>query len=91
MIDIFGQEIKRTRTPLVIPENSKPYMPSNGTDGEIFMEGNCFKCKKYWGCTILSNSFRVIYDNNGKMKTPKQWVTLEDGNDVCLSFKQRGK
>lgn len=43
----------------------KYYMPSNGTEGMIFMAEFCDKCYKQPNCTILTNS--MVLD-----KEPKQ-------------------
>lgn len=57
----------------------KPYMPSNGTEGEIFKDEYCYQCYKERQCTILLGAFTG--------KQPKQWVVGDDGIPVCTSFK----
>ena len=56
---------------------TRPYIPSNGTEGEIFMSEYCYKCYKYSGCTILTGS---MVD-----KQPKQWI-YKDDRPTCTSF-----
>jgi uncharacterized protein (DUF2237 family) len=89
MQDLFG-EVKRTRKPLVIPECSKPYMPSNGFEGSIFIDYNCTDCRKFSSCTILTRSFHLKRGKDGNIKRPiNQWVTLQNGDNVCLSRKEK--
>jgi len=33
------------------------YRPSNVTEGDMFMDGLCFRCKKEKACQILSDTF----------------------------------
>lgn len=56
---------------------TRPYRPSNGTEGDWFMSQWCFKCIKESDCTIL----------NGAMagKQPQQWLQDERG-PRCTSF-----
>jgi len=81
MKNLFGKLIKRVRKTPIIPKNSKPYFPSNGTDGFIFESNNCNKCSKLGHCTILLNAYC------GDRK-PKQWITLDNKN-ICISLKLR--
>lgn len=64
------------------PEDGKPYMPANGTEGEIFIESWCADCahddeenEDY--CDILSNSFFGTQ--------PKEW-TWRNGCGHCSAF-----
>lgn len=82
------------------------YRPSNGTEGEIFIETFCFRCQRdaayqadpenAEGCPILANSFAYgINDPN----YPVEWVrdvgsdvTMIGGNGArCTAFIERGK
>ena len=54
------------------------FYPSNGTEGQIFMEEFCDKCCKKNQCTILLNSLIG--------KHPKQWIYDEKGKSKCTSF-----
>lgn len=56
----------------------KQYIPSNGTEGMMFMAEFCEKCYKYNQCTILTGSLCG--------KQPKQWIYDENYNPVCTSF-----
>lgn len=53
-------------------------MPSNGTEGMIFMDKFCSNCYKESYCTILTNSMVLG-------KQPKQWVYVEN-KPTCTSF-----
>ncbi len=57
---------------------NKPYLPSNGTEGVIFMEKFCDKCYKRYNCTILIKS---LVGNQ-----PKQWVYTNENKPTCTSF-----
>ena len=55
------------------------YFPSNGTEGMIFWDRNCFRCYKEKQCSILTNSLIG--------KEPKQWVYNEEGIPICTSLR----
>jgi hypothetical protein len=64
---------------------NEPYMPSNGTEGEWFMDQFCYRCQKdtinrggFTQCSILGRSFLG--------EQPKQWVYVDD-KPTCTSFK----
>jgi len=65
---------------------NKPYYPSNGTEGMVFVEMWCVKCKRdpasrniksRTSCSILMNSIFI--------GQPKQWVYIDD-KPTCTSF-----
>jgi hypothetical protein len=56
----------------------KLYLPSNATEGDLFMRKFCEKCYKYSNCSILFNSLIG--------KQSKKWVYDESENPKCLSF-----
>lgn len=63
---------------------SKPYRPSNGTEGASFSARFCDRCAKlnlFGGCKILLNA--EIYDIDDK-RYPKQWVY--DPKPTCTAF-----
>ena len=69
----------------------KLYRPSNGTEGEIFMEKFCYQCihddfnnEKY--CEILSDT--MIYDINDS-EYPKEWHYDKNNKPVCAKFNKR--
>jgi len=65
----------------------KPYRPSNGSDGELFMLEFCYRCERYdedTGCPILFAS--MAYDL-GDAEYPKEWVKEDDGSEArCTAF-----
>ena len=69
--------------PILMPECAgKPYQPSNGTEGMMFMERWCDLCTKdneaeEIFCDILTQSFK------GKVK---EWVFDEQGVPKCTAF-----
>lgn len=69
-----------------------PYMPANGTEGEIFQDGWCAHCardaefRRQWeetgnpqvdGCAILAASLRG--------EQPKEWL-FRKGEPICTAF-----
>ena len=68
---------------------NKPYLPSNGTEGMVFDEAWCSRCKRDMafrngvgeGCPILAASFRG---------QPKEWVHDKDGEPTCTAFAPMG-
>lgn len=69
----------------------KPYCPSNGTEGAMFLEYFCEKCKYYGDdepeCDILSKTF--IYDKDNE-QYPKEWIYDEEGNPTCTKYTEEG-
>lgn len=66
--------------------SNKLYRPSNGTEGMIFMEKFCDKCKKNNtgdGCKILADS--LCFEVN-EPEYPKEWVYDENNKPTCTSF-----
>jgi hypothetical protein len=62
----------------------RPYRPSNGTEGEFFIESHCCKCIKDRNedCPILAASFAYNVDEPGY---PKEWVEVDDG-PMCTAY-----
>lgn len=77
---------------------TKPYRPSNGSEGLCFFEKFCFQCgrdEKYhetqegeYGCPILAASF--YYEKDDPLFPGQYWVEDEpDGTGArCLMFVQ---
>lgn len=64
---------------------SKPYRPSNGSEGEGFMEAFCFRCARDGEdspCFILG---RALGHNIGDPDYPPEWVQDEQGSR-CTAF-----
>jgi len=84
-------------TPIKIPKSAgKPYRPSNGTEGEMFMERFCYQCKhdQEWlenetnPCQILNASLFFCIDDK---EYPKEWVFDPGGVPTCTKFEQKLK
>jgi hypothetical protein len=75
----------------------KPFYPSNGMEGMIFMEAFCEQCiHERWihcqeedrdedKCKILSAS---MINQPGDPEYPKEWVYNEKGWPVCTAWKR---
>lgn len=73
----------------------KKYQPSNGTEGEGFMENYCYNCiherwvhrqdedKEEDKCDILSRS--MIHDVKDK-EYPSEWTYDENNRPICTKF-----
>ena len=69
----------------------KLYRPSNGTEGEMFMEQFCYKCvhdKAYQdgtgdSCEIICNTMVYSIDDPNY---PKEWVFDSKGQPKCTKF-----
>ena len=57
---------------------NKPYMPSNASEGFIFMALFCEKCYKEPKCKILPRTMAGVQ--------AKQWVYNSDDEPTCTSF-----
>lgn len=65
------------------------YRPSNGTEGECFMEHHCYHCIHDNGkdkiCDILTRS--MCCDKTDK-EYPEEWTYEESGRATCTSWKK---
>lgn len=67
-------------------DGTYPYQPANGTEGEMFMEQFCYRCKKdeaYWqsegedmGCPII---ILTMTYNPEDAEYPHEWIA----DDAC--------
>ncbi len=48
----------------------KPFQPSNSTEGEMFMERNCYKCKKETDCELI---LAAMVFNIGDKEYPEEF------------------
>ena len=67
------------------------YRPSNGTEGEMFMEMFCYNCKhdgEYKQCDLIALSMVFNVEDD---KYPKEWQYREDGQPLCTKFEKEGK
>lgn len=68
---------------------SKPYRPSNGTEGMDFMEQFCVRCKKDEDerCPILGRTMAYQVD---EPEYPVEWIRDDDGrNPRCTAFEAK--
>jgi hypothetical protein len=62
------------------------YRPSNGMEGEIFMEAWCYRCAKWnteSGCPIVNATMLYREDDP---EYPAEWRIGEDGQPECTAF-----
>lgn len=73
----------------------KPYRPSSGTEGAMFMEAWCCKCIRDnytdanpgGGCLILAATMGYDLTDEGY---PKEWTHDASGDPMCTAFIERG-
>ena len=71
----------------------KPYRPSNGTEGEMFMDSFCYQCVHddefqrtgENGCETLAKTLVLNIDDE---EYPKEWVRDDKGYPICAKFKR---
>ncbi len=69
------------------------YRPSNGTEGEYFMEEFCYRCGRDAAfrlseaaedsCPIVAATFRLKIDDPDY---PREWIREDDGSCRCTAF-----
>lgn len=66
-------------------EAGKPYRPSNGTEGGIFMSQFCDRCGKCEDgfCEIISDTMLLDTDDPNY---PKEWKFDAEGCPTCTAF-----
>ncbi len=64
---------------------SKPYRPSNGSEGEMFERQFCDRCEHQGPCMIAANAF---WHNIDDPLYPSEWIVDDDGlsNPRCTVF-----
>lgn len=66
----------------------KPYRPSNGSEGMMFAEQFCGRCKKSNGgepCSIFDFAF---WNDIGDEGYPQEWVHDANGEPACTAFER---
>jgi hypothetical protein len=66
-------------------ENGDKYRPANGTEGMVFQEKWCNKCKRDWdegGCEIYTRAFLFGTEDSDY---PKEWI-YQDEKPICTAF-----
>ena len=70
--------------PIEIPKLAgKPYRPSNGTEGEMFMQMHCRYCRHNGPCIIQSLSMAYDLGDEGY---PVELVFNVNGRPTCTGF-----
>lgn len=68
----------------------EPYRPSNGTEGEMFMDRWCHQCKRDADdanpCELPG--LAMLFDL-GDPDYPKEWQYSPDGQPKCTAFERR--
>lgn len=69
----------------------KPYRPSNGTEGDFFMEDFCYRCKNDSEdnpCPIIGRTMGYDIDD---IRYPTEWICDDDriSNPRCTAFEAR--
>ena len=67
---------------------TRKYRPSNGTEGEWFMEEWCGRCQIKGICKIWPQTF--LYHITDP-EYPSQWIYDENGAPICVSFRDAGE
>ena len=75
-----------------LKENAgKKWRPSNGTEGEIFIEEYCHNCicddpENELYCSIIAQSMAYDIDEE---QYPSEWQIGKDGQPTCTNYKQK--
>jgi len=89
-----GRDRTMNLEPMWFPECAgKPYRPSNGSEGDIFMSNFCYKCihddmenEDY--CHILNRTF--VHEPEDE-EYPKEWIYNQEGRPICTAFEDQDK
>jgi hypothetical protein len=65
------------------------YRPSNGTDGDIFIERFCNHCRKDAVCEGCEIQLRTMAFDIDEPEYPTEWVYDADGKPTCTDFESR--
>lgn len=68
-------------------DQQRAYRPSNGTEGELFMQKYCYTCKKDdqkdLFCPLLGDALCFDVDDE---EFPKEWTYGLDGLPTCTAY-----
>lgn len=67
----------------------KPYIPSNGTEGDMFMQAFCFQCKNEKYSYTMNTDDPTCEILTGSMVEHKaqEWVYSAEGWPICTKWK----
>jgi hypothetical protein len=78
-------------SPYELPDCAgKPYRPSNGTEGMMFMEYFCDRCiynSEEEGCEII---MRTMMHDVSEPEYPSEWLHDFKGRPQCTQFIENG-
>jgi hypothetical protein len=82
-----------TDRPAVIQAHK--YRPSNGTEGDCFIESWCDRCKRDEAyrsgegdsCPIVANTLALPIDDP---EYPAEWTYAANGQPICTAFEEVG-
>lgn len=66
-----------------VPAAHEKFRPSNGTQGEAFMDDWCGCCGKYWECDIAARTLMHDIDHPAY---PDEWTYGENGEACCTAY-----
>lgn len=73
-------------------EEIKPFQPSNGTCGDIFMRDYCWQCAKFPESPDAKKQCRIflktMFHSISDPEYPREWRYV-DGEPTCTAFKDR--
>ena len=72
--------------PIRLPKSAgKPYRPSNGTEGDMFMEQFCYRCIHDCYCNIIPLSMLHHVDER---EYPEELKFDAEGCPTCTAFEE---
>ena len=66
----------------------KPFQPSNGTEGMVFMDAFCCKCKHGQPDGFCEITFASMDYKPDDPEYPDEWKFDKDGWPVCTKFEK---
>jgi hypothetical protein len=87
---LFTRDMAEREASNVRAMGERAYRPSNGTEGDMFMERWCFRCTKDDAeheryCPIIARSMAHEVGEDGY---PGQWIIGDDGQPRCTAFER---
>lgn len=88
---------------MCLEDAGKPYRPSNGTEGAIFIDNWCAQCERDHGmmaglpledcddnsiCGIIADTYCYAVDDPAY---PKEWQYGNDGQPRCTAYLEKGQ
>ena len=71
---------------MLMKRAGEKYRPSNGTEGDLFISGNCYHCMEDGdNCEILHRTFAHDVEDP---EYPSEWQYGTDGQPTCTAFRR---